>query len=102
PYRGKRAMQFETLFRPARENPVSVALIGAGEFGMSLIAQSRRMQGLVVKAVADKDLDRVAGSLSEMGIAARRCDSAAAGTAALEAGEIAICGSVSDLLSLPI
>ena len=53
-------MQFETLFRPARENPVSVALIGAGEFGMSLIAQSRRMQGLVVKAVADKDLDRAA------------------------------------------
>jgi predicted homoserine dehydrogenase-like protein len=71
-------MQFETLFRPARENPVSIALIGAGEFGMSLIAQSRRMQGLVVKAVADKDLDRVASTLAGMGIAARRCDSAAA------------------------
>ena len=95
-------MQFETLFRPARENPVSVALIGAGEFGMSLIAQSRRMQGLAVKAVADKDLDRVAESLSTMGIAARRCDSAAAGKAALDAGEIAICGAVADLLTLPI
>ncbi len=95
-------MQFETLFRPARENPVSVALIGAGEFGMSLIAQSRRMQGLVVTAVADKELDRVARSLGDMGIAARRCESAAAGRTALEAGDIAICESVSDLLSLPI
>jgi predicted homoserine dehydrogenase-like protein len=95
-------MQFETLFRPARENPVSVALIGAGEFGMSLIAQSRRMQGLVVKAVADKDLDRVAETLKLMGIAARRCDSAAVGRAAVDAGEMAICGSVADLLSLPL
>ena len=95
-------MQFETLFRPARENPVSVALIGAGEFGMSLIAQSRRMQGLVVKAVADKDLDRAAASLSAMGIAARRCDSAEAGRAALAAGEIAICANVGDLIALPL
>jgi len=95
-------MQFETLFRPARENPVSIALIGAGEFGMSLIAQSRRMQGLAVKAVADKDLDRVASTLAGMGVAARRCDSAAAAQSALSAGEVALCASVSDLLSLPI
>jgi len=95
-------MQFETLFRPARENPVSIALIGAGEFGMSLIAQSRRMQGLVVMAVADKDLDRVASTLAGMGIAARRCDSAAAAQSAVAVGEMALCESVSDLLTLPI
>ena len=41
-------MQFETLFRAAREKPVTAALIGAGEFGLSLIAQSRRMQGLKI------------------------------------------------------
>ena len=69
-------MQFETLFRPAREKPASVALIGAGEFGLSLIAQTRRMRGLNVTAVADKDLGRVAAALAAMGVPAKRCDSA--------------------------
>ncbi len=55
-------MQFETLFRPARDKPVAAALIGAGEFGLSLIAQSQRMEGLAIRAVADKDLGRVAGT----------------------------------------
>lgn len=95
-------MQFETLFRPAREKPVCVALIGAGEFGMSLIAQSRRMQGLTVTAVADKDLDRVARMLSEKKIASRRCDSAKAAQDAIAAGEIALCASVADLLAAPV
>ncbi|MCL4765786.1 MAG: flagellar biosynthesis protein FlgA [Hyphomicrobiaceae bacterium] len=95
-------MQFETLFRPARDNPVSVALIGAGEFGISLIAQSRRMQGLAVKAVADRDLDRVAATLGGMGIAHSRCDSAEAARATLSAGDMALCGSVDDLLALPL
>lgn len=95
-------MQFETLFRAAREKPVTVALIGAGEFGLSLIAQSRRMQGLKVLAAADKDLARVSGALKAMGVGARRCDSPAAAKAAMTAGEIALCESVADLLALPL
>ena len=47
-------MQFETLFRAAREKPVAAALIGAGEFGLSLIAQSRRMIGLDIRAAAEQ------------------------------------------------
>ena len=95
-------MQFELLFRAARENPVATALIGAGEFGLSLIAQSRRMQGLKVLAAADKDLARVAAALKDMGVGARRCDSAAAAKAAIAAGDIALCESVTDLLTLPL
>ena len=47
-------MQFQTLFQPALERPVQAALLGAGEFGLSLIAQARRMRGLdiVVATVA--------------------------------------------------
>ena len=56
-------MQFETLFAPAREKPVVAALIGCGEFGMSLIAQSRRMEGLTIRAVADLDPGHQAGDL---------------------------------------
>lgn len=95
-------MQFETLFRAAREKPVTVALIGAGEFGLSLIAQSRRMQGLKVLAAADKDLARVNAALKGMGVGARRCDSAAAAKAAIAAGDVALCESVADLLALPL
>jgi len=60
-------MQFETLFAPAREKPVVAALIGCGEFGMSLIAQSRRMEGLTIRAVADLDPERVEASLRSAG-----------------------------------
>ena len=95
-------MQFETLFRAARERPVTAALIGAGEFGLSLIAQSRRMQGLKILAAADKDLARVSSALKAMGVAARRCDSAAAAKAAITAGDVALCDSVADLLALPL
>jgi predicted homoserine dehydrogenase-like protein len=95
-------MQFEALFRAAREKPVAAALIGAGEFGLSLIAQSRRMTGLKILAAADKDLARVADTLGPMAVPARRCDSAAAAKAAVARGEIALCESVADLLALPI
>ena len=95
-------MQFEALFRAAREKPVAAALIGAGEFGLSLIAQSRRMQGLKVLAAADKDLARVAEALRTMGVAATRCESASAAKAALARSEIALCESVADLLALPL
>jgi len=95
-------MQFETLFRAAREKPVAAALIGAGEFGISLIAQARRMQGLGIIAAADKDLGRVVRVLSAMQVPARRCDSPAAAKEAVANGEIALCESVADLLTLPI
>src|SRR5262245_53728944 len=95
-------MQFELLFRAAREKPVATALIGAGEFGLSLIAQSHRMQGLKVLAAADKDRARVSDALKAMGVGARRCDSAATAKAAVAAGDIALCESVADLLTLPL
>ena len=66
-------MQFETLFAPAHARPVVAALIGCGEFGMSLIAQSRRMEGLRIRAVADRDVARVEGLLRAAGIDAVQC-----------------------------
>jgi predicted homoserine dehydrogenase-like protein len=95
-------MQFETLFAPAREKPVLAALIGCGEFGLSLIAQSRRMQGLAIRAVADRDIGRVETALRTAGIPAVICDSRSAAEAAFADGTVAICRSVEDLLALPI
>ena len=95
-------MQFETLFAPARAKPVAAALIGCGEFGMSLIAQSRRMEGLNVRAVADRDIGRVEASLRGAGLDAVVCNDRVAAEKAFGTDAIAICRSVDDLLALPI
>ena len=95
-------MQFETLFAPAHARPVVAALIGCGEFGMSLIAQSRRMEGLRIRAVADRDVARVEGLLRAAGFDAVQCGDRQAAERAFATDAIAICRSVDDLLSLPI
>lgn len=95
-------MHFATLFRSATEKSVSAGLIGAGEFGLSLIAQSRRMHGLVVRAVVDRDVARVEVALRAMGVDARVCGNRAAAQAALEEGVLALCERVEDLVALPL
>src|SRR3954471_264088 len=95
-------MQFETLFAPAHAMPVVAALIGCGEFGMSLIAQSRRTEGLRIRAVADRDVARVEGLLRAAGFDAVQCGDRQAAERAFATDAIAICRSVDDLLSLPI
>jgi predicted homoserine dehydrogenase-like protein len=95
-------MQFQTLFQEARDKPVTAALAGAGEFGLSLIAQSRRMKGLAVRAAVDRDVPRVLAALAKMGIEARACSGKAAARAAWDAGAFAVCEDIDDLLALPI
>ena len=94
-------MQFETLFRAAAERPVRAALLGAGEFGLSLIAQARRMRGLRITAALDRDPARVAAALAAAGVPHRRCASAAEARAAEAAGELALLDGIDDLLALP-
>jgi predicted homoserine dehydrogenase-like protein len=95
-------MQHLALFRDAIERPVTAGLAGGGEFGISLIAQSRRMKGLSIRAVMDRDVARVAKSLGAMGVAAKICGSAREAKAAWDSGAIAVCGSIDDLLGLPL
>lgn len=95
-------MQFQTLFRAAAERPARAALLGAGEFGLSLIAQSRRMQGLAIEAAFDIDPTRVSAALFEMGVPHRRCVSAQEARKCQEQGELALCERLDDLLALPL
>lgn len=95
-------MQFQTLFQPALERPVQAALLGAGEFGLSLIAQARRMRGLDIVAAFDLDPARVSAALAEMGVPHRRCASLAEAEAARAAGALALCERLDDLLRLPL
>lgn len=95
-------MQFETLFSAADENPVRAGLIGAGEFGLSLIAQSRLTRGLDIVAVSDRDLDATAERLAAAGIVCGHAASPEAAAALVETGAIALCASVEILLQAPL
>jgi len=94
-------MQFTTLFKPALDRPVIAALLGCGEFGLSLIAQSRRLRGLRIEAVLDLDTARVAAALAAEGVPHRRCGSASEVRAAAASGEIALAERIEDILALP-
>lgn len=95
-------MQFQKIFQPALDRPVRAALLGAGEFGLSLIAQARRMAGLAVTAGFDIDPARVSAALAAMGVAHRRCAGLEAARAAEAAGEFALCERLEDLLHLTL
>ena len=47
-------MDYEALF-PRGRRPIRTALTGAGAFGRSLVAQSRRIDNLDVRVVCDSD-----------------------------------------------
>ena len=95
-------MHHLSLFRAALERPVVAALAGVGEFGLSLIAQSRRMKGLTIRAALDRDAPRVATALKGMNLDARTCANAREAKAAWDAGAIAVCSDVDALLAVPI
>lgn len=95
-------MQFQTLFQPAIDKPVRAALLGAGEFGLSLVAQARRMRGLHITAAFDLDPARVCAALAEMGVPHRRCASRAEAEQAQVSGALAVCERLDDLLRLPL
>ncbi|MGI9423741.1 MAG: flagellar biosynthesis protein FlgA [Hyphomicrobiaceae bacterium] len=95
-------MHFEHLFEPARKSPVQVALIGVGEFGLSLIAQSRSIRGLDIVAAVDPDIARVRSALEALGIAFRETDSTRKAVTAIEAGHLALMADSNDVFDLPV
>jgi hypothetical protein len=79
-------VHFTRLFAPAMTKPVTAALLGCGEFGRSLIAQARRLQGLRIAAAFDLDPARVSAALAGMGVAP---------------GEILVTDRIEEALSVP-
>ncbi|MEM9355352.1 MAG: flagellar biosynthesis protein FlgA [Pseudomonadota bacterium] len=96
------AMQFEQLLLSATERPVRVALIGTGEFGLSLISQARHINGMDVVVAVDPDLNRVGSSLTALDVDHRHCQSRQQALTTIEAGELALLGSADDVFDLPV
>ena len=51
-------MNLQSLFSKAANTPVRIGLVGAGDFGMTMIAQARRFPLLSLKAVCDLNVER--------------------------------------------
>jgi predicted homoserine dehydrogenase-like protein len=86
-------VNLKPLFDPHAGKPVRVGLIGAGQFGASMIAQEGAIPGLRVVAVCDVQPERGVEAFASAGVpreAVRVCESRAAAAAAIEAGHRAV------------
>src|SRR4051812_47502243 len=68
--------------REVRGEPIRVAVVGAGEYGLGLIAQLRQMRGIRTSLVVDRDVRRARAALEEVGLAEQ--DLLAASNCAIE------------------
>jgi predicted homoserine dehydrogenase-like protein len=98
-------MNLEPLFAKADQRPARAGLVGAGQFGATFVAQSRRIPSLSTVAVCDLDMDRAAAAASAAGFGDAeivRCEGRAAATAAIQAGKLAIVEDARILAELPL
>jgi len=98
-------MYLETLQQIARTKSVSALLMGAGEYGFSFLAQSRRTPGLRVAAVYARRVERGVAAFRHAGLpegAIRICDNLAKAQAALATGKVVVSDDALMLMQLPI
>ena len=82
--------------------PIGVALVGAGEFGATFLAQARRIPELAVRLVCDRDPERAAEAARSAGYHVTHCESRAEALAAIGRGRIAVVADMALISDLPL
>ena len=59
--------------RTKLQKPVRVGLIGAGKFGSMILSQARHIEGLIISAVADLDVEKAKESFNRVGWDTSNC-----------------------------
>jgi predicted homoserine dehydrogenase-like protein len=98
-------MYLETLLQSARERTVRALVIGAGEYGFSFIFQARRTQGLEVRAIHARKVERGIDAFRHAGLredTIKVCGTLREAEAALEAGRVVVSDDALMLMELPI
>ena len=98
-------MYLETLQRSAREKTVRALIIGAGEYGFSLVAQSQRTPGLSVTAIHARRTERGVAAFRHAGLpeeAISVCETKVQAEKALAAGRVVVSNDALMLIQLPI
>ncbi|MCF3932356.1 flagellar biosynthesis protein FlgA [Acuticoccus sp. M5D2P5] len=95
----------QLIGRKGADIPTRAALIGVGQFGRTLLMQSRRIPLLDLRVLCDIDLDRTEAVCVSAGFDAAdvaRVTSVAEGERALDAGKIVITDDAEIAIKLPI
>lgn len=98
-------MNYETLFKAAKEKTVRSVITGAGEFGTSFIFQSRRVPGLEVTAVCNRTVERGVAAFVKAGEAKENisiCESESAVAKAFDRKQAIVVADLSLLKALPL
>jgi predicted homoserine dehydrogenase-like protein len=98
-------MYLETLQHSARVKTVRALIIGAGEYGFSLVAQSQRTPGLSVIAISERRMERGVEAFKHAGLpdeAIAVCETRAQAETALAAGKVVVSNDALMLIQLPI
>jgi predicted homoserine dehydrogenase-like protein len=93
------------LANASRKTPVKAALIGAGFFGASVVAQSGVIPQLEFSAIADTDAEAGRRAFRRAGVAEEGitvCDSLEAALSALEQGKRVVAEDAMLLMELPV
>jgi predicted homoserine dehydrogenase-like protein len=98
-------MYLETLRHSAREKTVRALIIGAGEYGFSLVAQSQRTPGLSVIAISERRIEQGVAAFKHVGLpdeAIAVCETRAQAETALMAGKVVVSNDALMAIQLPI
>jgi len=98
-------MNYETLFKAARDKTVRSVITGAGEFGASFIFQSQRVPGLEVTAICNRTTERGLKAFMKAGIEKDRikiCESEAEVKNAFDRKQFIVVNDLALLTELPI
>ena len=98
-------MNYEALLAGRLTRPVRAALIGAGEFGYSLIARARVLRTLEVPVVCDRDVVRACEALARAGVPQEQfviANSRRQALATIERGAVAVVADGLMATELPV
>jgi predicted homoserine dehydrogenase-like protein len=84
------------------ERPIAVGLVGVGQMGAGIVAQSFHLPGIRVQALADVDLDRARRALARHGVEPLVTDDVDDATAAVAEGTTVVTADADIVPHLPI
>ena len=82
------------------QKPVRVGLIGAGKFGSMILSQARHIEGILITAVADLDIQKTKDSFRRVGWDISNCFANSADEAVIS-GKTWLTENTSDIFKIP-
>ncbi len=86
--------------RKKLQKPVRVGLIGAGKFGSMILSQARHIEGLIISAVADLNVEKAKASFNRVGWDTSNCFATSINDA-MVSGKTWITENADDILKIP-